>query len=313
MNGLDANSPVKHPRPVQTNTAVISLEDDGEEEDVFDAPVTSKPAPGKQAPKAVESDTESNNDDEYLRELKRKVREKVRLRRLGIDVKHSPDAGNGIFSAGFPSLPEEKDLEPSAPSKAGVPPANPLSNLPVQEENSQISILITSIIPNTSKLIVNRRASQSLQLVKDYWCERQNFSEDYKAKVLLTWWGTKLFNSSTMVNVLKLLQKERPGEKDSSNGRTEVEAMTDEIFEYRQVQKARAQAEQASLLAEEQELREEVAEALSEPEEVKFLVKFKAEGKEVMQLKVRPSTQIGKIMVSFKQTMKIEGSKTSSW
>lgn len=102
----------------------------------------------------------------------------------------------------------------------------------------RIEILITSRIPNTKPLIVQRKLHQNLRDVRMAWCQRQGFDDAVARKIFLTWRGRRLFDITTCQSLgitvdtdgeLMLKGVERlPGDDHS---RIHMEAMTVEIQE----------------------------------------------------------------------------------
>lgn len=328
LNGLQGSqtrapvSPSAAQKPV-----VIDLEDADSDDESLDAQQGGKtgrllkPAPlGKAAeskkniPQSkTEVDSEDSEEDEYLRALKRKAREN-RSKRLDLN-QHKPSTSFSPASDGrSPSVdnahPRSAHLTPSTSNN----PSDPFADNKVSvEDDPEVGILIKSAIPNSKPLIVNRRASQPMQQVKDFWCTRQNFDPSLSAKVFFTWRGTKLFNSSTMKTVLRQLKKERGFDPeagdDPSQGRITVEAMTEEIYQ------ERLQAKERKLAAEtngEDDSKTEAASppATDRPKKDGIVIKLTSQDLDPMPLRVRPNTSIKKIMMAFQQQRGIDKEKT---
>ncbi|KAJ5585341.1 uncharacterized protein N7459_005141 [Penicillium hispanicum] len=92
---------------------------------------------------------------------------------------------------------ERETTEENTPNRSSVTskpqsiPPNPPANDPV------VQILITSEIPNTKPLLVQRKMTQSLREVRMEWCRRQGFTTGEQASVHLTWKGRRLFDVTT--------------------------------------------------------------------------------------------------------------------
>ena len=162
--------------------------------------------------------------DEEFPELARQAREKARRKRLQAD---------------FPS-----DLSPDH----AVPDSNGLQSIqsqpvhtptpPPQVSEQIVSILITSRITNTKPLIVNRKINQRLKDVRLAWCQRQGFTPETIATVLLVWRGRRLFDVTSCKslgigvdangNIITKGEKDILGEE---NRQVHMEAMTEEMFE----------------------------------------------------------------------------------
>lgn len=76
------------------------------------------------------------------------------------------------------------------PAPAPPPPPPPM-------EDQRVHILITSEIPNTKPLIVQRKISQALKDARLAWCERQGFTEEETSTIQLYWNGVRVFDVST--------------------------------------------------------------------------------------------------------------------
>ena len=163
------------------------------------------------------------SDDEFA-ELARKAREKARRLHLERDlISPSPDPSStpGLESQ-FQRSPARSTPQPTPP-----PPPDPV-----------IQILLTSRIPNTNPLIVNRKASQRLKDVRIAWCQRQGFTPEFTGTVFLAWRGKRLFDVTTCKslgigvdvngNIVLKGQKDVLGEEERQ---IHMEAMTDAIYE----------------------------------------------------------------------------------
>lgn len=168
--------------------------------------------------------------DEEFPELARKAREKARRKRLEADTAVSSTAAlnPSIAHHGSPDL-YELPIQPSAP------PPEPV-----------VSILITSRIPNTDPLIVNRRLGQRLKDVRAVWCQKQNFTPDFTQKIILTWRGKRLFDVTSCRSLGIGVDADgnivMKGEKDvfgEENRQIQMEAMTMEMLEEQKKAKER--------------------------------------------------------------------------
>ena len=218
--------------------AVIQVENDEKELDMYEPPqaqnTTRATAKPKTRPPIALPDSD-DDDDDYTRELKRKARERTRLqaasslKRLQHTDEDSRSASRELKS---PS-PNDFDTEVVSPAADGTE---------FILDDPLIRLLITPRIPNSNPLIVNRRASQNMEMVKRFWCKRHGLDEATSAKVILTWRGTRLWNSSTMQGPLRQLKRERPDETfdiskedpstsgEQKGARIELEAMTEEQY-----------------------------------------------------------------------------------
>jgi Ubiquitin-2 like Rad60 SUMO-like len=274
------------------------------------------PSPSK-AQAHPEPESEDSEEDEYLRALKQKARERARLQRLASNQQKPPAAPSPGNDARSPSIGQTHPYSASSPDQTANQHTDPFDQSKATvDEDAEVAILIKSLIPNSKPLVVNRKASQPLQQVKDFWCARQSFEPSFAAKVFFTWRGTKLFNSSTMRTVLRQLKKERgcdpEGSDDPSKGKITLEAMTQEIYDDRQRAKERKAAAVAnSENASEADGTEEAPTPAPEPPKIPgIIVKLTSQGLEPMPLRVRPHTSIDKIMRAFQGQRGIDRDKT---
>ena len=319
QEGLD-DAPIKSRRHSATKQQAVVIELGDEDSDSG----TTKPQQNTGVENKAQSkplkqpdpESEDSEEDEYMRALKKRAREKPKLQQT--DSKQTKPAA--VFSPAADARSPSIDLsQPDAtpgPSSAQEATPNPFNPQPGVEDDPEVGILIKSLIPNSKPLIINRKASQPLQAVKDFWCARQKFEPSFTAKVFLTWREEKLFSSSTMRTVLRLLKKERgydpDGAEDPSKGKIVVEAMTEEIYQERR--KARELQRAAKANSEDRVEEEEVdATPESPPEQPKkdgIVIRLTSQGLEAMPLRVRPHTSIAKIMRAFQGQRKVAPEKT---
>lgn len=332
------------PKSVDTKPAVIELGDDEEDSDMYGSPAT-KSTPkaslvnARQNHQAVDPNSEydDDDDDEYTRELKKKARERVRAQRPK-PIIQNPEA----VSPASPTVrsPSVEQAQTNSTSKSTF-----LPELPAQQpsvDDPLVRILITPTIPNTNPLIVNRRASQTMKMVKEFWCKCEGLDNQTAAKVFLTWRGNRLWNSSTMQGPLRQLKKERPNEifnieeeeesldagGEQKGARIEVHAMTEETYrEYLRKQERKAAAanrethigidegddgdgnEDGGHVSRDAGL---PAGDGAAPSDNKITIQLVSRGLSPMFLRVRPDTTIGAIMAGFKK-MKGLGPDKTPW
>lgn len=322
-------SPLKPTSSVKASaaasTTVIDLGDEESDDDVMPGspPRPIKSSIPKARPKPTNSDPESEDEDEYTLELKRKAREKERLRKLGLDKAASTMSG-AAEKHQSPSLPANHATSAKTAAEPSFHKSPPPSS-PKKDNDPIISILIKTAIPDTKPLIVNRRASQNLQQVKQAWCQRQGFDAAMEGKVFFTWRGIKLWNTSTCTHILKKLKEERVessfaglgeddgiGDEDPSKGRIEVEATTAEILDDRLKAKNRDEAAGRALAhgKEEEPAADGTMDEPQPPKEPEYVIQLKSPGLETLLLKIRPSTEIHKIMAGFKKMKQVDEGKT---
>jgi hypothetical protein len=290
LPGLD-DQPSRQAKPAPAS--VINLDDDEpHESDINSAGWLKKKV-------AVDPDDE---EDPFMRELQRKVLEKARLRQLAKDEgdQASPSETSSVQS---PSAENATSglLQSASPHVEGATPKIP-----------DVQIFVMTSIPGTRDLIVNRHSSQTLQKVREYFCERFKLEPAFARNVFFAWRGTKLYNSSTAEALIKILKREAgidpSSDEDPSNGKIHIEAVTQEILDERQQAKAKAKAAATRRAEQEDDLIEEAAPPV-EPKE-KVVINLVAPNVETLQLSVRPSTKVAKIMRAFKAHRDVNGAKT---
>ena len=197
-------------------------------------------------PRPSGSDDQLPSDEEFP-ELARQARDKARRKRLEADVVSvTPDPS--------PSSSSTSQLQRSQSLHQTTPP--PPAPDPV------LQILITSTIPNTEPLIVNRKLSQRLKEVRITWTERQQFTSDFAERVFLTWRGRRLFDVASCKSLGITVDsngniRTRGDSLDDLDGKIHMEAMTAEILEAYKKAKTHEVAEGAEAPAEEPVLVEE--------------------------------------------------------
>ncbi len=262
----------------------------------------------------VSDEEVSEEEDEYVLELKQKAREKARLKKLGMNsVKNKGEASCAPEPQQRPTSSSEDRSLFAQPNAESTPPPNKAETI--------VQILIDTKIPNAKPLIVNRKASQPLRQVREIWCARQNFSDDVTAQVIFTWRGKRLYDTTTSMHLLNVLKKERArqmggladddDEEDPSNGRIEVEAMTKEIYEQKALRKKREETEvEANGITDPGVTDRQSVKRSTTPKEEEYQVVMNAQGLEALHLKVRPSTRIAKMMAGFKKMRNVALEKT---
>ena len=163
-------------------------------------------------------DDEHASDEEFP-ELARKAREQARRKSLE----------EGIISFSRPeslaTSQSKSSLSRSMRHPNYPPPPDPI-----------VQIFITSTIPNSMPLIVNRRLSQRLKDVKLAWVERHNFPKDLVDQIFLTWRGKRLFDV-TSCRSLGIAAGSHGGitvrgdDVIDDDGRIHMEAMTTDLLE----------------------------------------------------------------------------------
>ena len=226
-------------------SGIINIEDDESDlelqvdKDDDDVAIVNPPRPSG-------LDDQPPSDEEFP-ELARQAREKARRKRLEADiVSTTPDPS--------PSASSNSQLQRSQSLHQSTPP--PPAPDPV------LQILITSTIPNTEPLIVNRKLSQRLKEVRMIWTQRQQFTSDFAESVFLTWRGRRLFDVASCKSLGITVDpngniRTRGDNLGDLDGKIHMEAMTAEIFEAYKKAKMHEVAEGMEAPAEEPVLEKE--------------------------------------------------------
>lgn len=167
-------------------------------------------------------DPGSISDEEYP-ELARQARERA---------KSKPDTTPTASTVPVASTSPLKTLY------SGVAPPGTDSTGPNHQPpppDGKVRIFITSNIPNTNPLIVQRKLSQNLKEVRLAWCARQGFDDEMTSSVFLTWRGKRLFDVTTCKSLGIGVDEDGhivvKGEMAAFDQQIHMEAMTEEIFE----------------------------------------------------------------------------------
>ncbi|KAL2046054.1 hypothetical protein N7G274_001501 [Stereocaulon virgatum] len=242
------------------------------------------------ASKPFEENDQTASDEEFP-ELARRAREKARRKRLEEDIAAALDPPPSGGSDGY--MHRSQSTHPSTPPP---PPPDPV-----------LKLLITSHIPNTEPLIVNRRLSQRLKEVKDIWTQRQQLTPEIAETIFLVWRGKKCFNVTSckslgiIVDSNGNIRTNRDSLEDL-NGQIHLEAMTEEIFE------AYRKAKRHEVTSEEEKQAEEPV-GIEEEKVPEIRIILKAKGFADFKLKVKSSTLISKMINAFRSTNHIGDEK----
>ena len=190
--------------------------------------------------------------------------------------------------------------------------------------------IVVTIIPNAREMIVTRHASQPLDKVKEFWCQRNNLNPAIVSKVFFTWNGTRLFNSTTMRSIITRLKKlhPMPDGSDPSMGKIEIEAVTEEIFEYRNKQRERRKREEMAGPSESQDQEQDDSQdadsngilSATDPngpeqeqeqpaEKTGIVIRLTNPAQDDMSLRLRPNTAVARIIHGYRKIKKIDPSK----
>ncbi|KAK4690952.1 hypothetical protein P7C71_g5943, partial [Lecanoromycetidae sp. Uapishka_2] len=272
------------------SSVIIDLEDDEDACEGSGIRDTTEPTVLKLQNSANEDDQPAS--DEEFPELARQAREKARRKRLEQDiVSVTPDPST---SGG----PDEYSYGPQSTHLPTPPPPPP---------DPVLSLLITSAIPNTDSLIVNRRLSQRLKEVKQAWAQRQGFSPEFIDTIFLTWRGKRLFDVTSCKSLgLSVDSTGNIREKDNifsdMDGKIHLEVMTADSFE------AHKKARNREVIGEEEKEEEATVVTKKEPG---IRIICKAKDFSDFKLVVKPHTVIAKILNAFKSVNQVSDKEVS--
>ncbi|OJD18577.1 hypothetical protein AJ78_01418 [Emergomyces pasteurianus Ep9510] len=265
----------------------------------------------------LDDDDDDNDDDLYeeeeYAELARKARERERQRFAA----STGNSGHDTNTAAGARTSQSPNYNPTTKSTSNTPDRQSQPIEPI------VKILITSDIPNTSPLIVQRRLNQDLCDVRRAWCGRQGFSDDMATSVFLTWKGRRLFDVTTCKSLGLQEEKEKglllplpirdyyydDNEDDYSghdDGSLEVhmEAVTEKLYDEKRRQAIKASQGQLGDSDEDKDEDEDEktqAELAAKESQEVLLLTLKAPGIEDLKIRVRPKTHISSIIKSFRE------------
>ena len=191
---------------------VIDLASENSSEDIVLYDQKTFPEKLKSIGQTPQKESDSSDSDAEIRALAAKARERRRLKEEEQQKSH-----NG-------------DVEDSQTCPISQSPTSQNAALP---SDRVIEILITSVIPNTKPLIVQRRLSQRLKEVRLAWCERQTFSPDVTDTVFFTWRDRRLYDVTTCKNLQFTGTRRKSHDSFYDNDevtRVHLEAVTEEIL-----------------------------------------------------------------------------------
>lgn len=298
----------EHQREPQLEAAVSQPSVDGEETTA-----------GKDSSLAPISIDAKRDDDPGDQEERNAVEHQTAVDPIPAPVENSNSAGIIIHDSPAPSQrspqrdgASDHDLSSEAAQReANSRSSSPRSESPAESYDVNdsykdfiVEILITSDIPNTKPLIVRRKASQSLKDVRLAWCSRQNFSDQMKSSVFLTWKGKRLFDVTTCRN---LCVERRPSLDDTVDillpenfSRIQMDAVTEELFAAKR--RTQTQPPERGTTLPEPELEISQQESL-------IRINLKCPGFEDHKVKAKPNTRILRLMSSFRDARDISSER----
>ncbi len=229
-------------------------------------------------PPAEPVEIAEESDDEFA-ELARKARQARKQKEVNHKKSETPDIAGRSTSPGV------------------EPPDTGYSSLPTPPPDPAVEILVTSPLPNTKPLIVHRKLSQSVQVIRKVWCNKQGFSEEMTRDVFLIHRMRKIYDATTCRSLGldvdsfgNIVMKGEEGVEGAA--KVHLLAVTEEIYQELKDEKARGVKRQSSELPSEEELEAEAAAeqaaAPEEPKEPQIRLTLKARGRKDFKLKVKP-------------------------
>lgn len=303
-NTAQPESSLTHTTAVESHTIRLDSDDDTGQVQA---------AAPKKIPAQISDEEVSEDEDEYLLQLKQKAREKARMKKLGTDP-----AGRHSQASAISKI--EQRPHPSSGNRPQLAQPQMATTTSPKTDETIVQILITTEIPNTNKLLVNRRVSQPMQQVRQVWCSRQNFSEEMTASVIFTWRGKRLYDTTTSMHLLNVLKKEHArkmgglieyDEDDPSNGMIQVEAITKDMYDQKMMRRSLEGTEADANDTADTGVRDgQSRERSTTPQKAAYTVVMNAQGLEALYLKVRPNTSIERMMAAFKKMRETDPEKT---
>ncbi|OAX77519.1 hypothetical protein ACJ72_08182 [Emergomyces africanus] len=283
----------------------------------------SRRLPTHDLPDDAADDDEDDDDDLYeeeeYAELARKARERERQR---LAASTAGLSGTDTNPAAGARTSQSPNYNPTTKSTSYAPDKQ---NQPIEPI---VKILITSDLPNTNPLIVQRRLNQDLRDVRRAWCGRQGFSDDMTASVFLTWKGRRLFDVTTCKSLGVQEEKEKglllplpirdyyDDDEDDDSGHDDgsievhMEAVTEKLYEEKRRQASSASQVQFGRAGavgdgdedeDDDEDEKALADAKAKASQEVLLLTLKAPGIEDLKIRVRPKTHISSIIRSFRE------------
>lgn len=169
------------------------------EESVESNNVEEPPRPSESIP--TENISQDDEEREGLQELP--STHSLSTHRPDSPLPNSVDAPIEIKSPARQQSPKESDAGssdavPKEASRTSIPPTAPSTvSSPNPIPDPIVRLLVTSQIPNTKPLLINRKMSQSLREVRLAWAKHQGYTPEVQSDIYLTWKGRRLFDVTT--------------------------------------------------------------------------------------------------------------------
>ena len=218
-----------------------------------------------------ESDEESESDEEFA-ELKRRAR--LQRQEKELDTRRSGTSDTRARSSGACA-------EDTGDYRLPTPPDEPV-----------VQFFISSPIPNTKDLIVQRKLSQGLQDVRKAWCKKQNLPPETWPNVFFIHRTRRLYNVNTCKSIGlevdafgNLTMKGADGKEGVE--KVHLQAVTQEIFEAILAEKDLQAKQRSGELPLDEQADSGAGDDALKPEPL-IRITLVAKGQEDLKLKLKP-------------------------
>ncbi|KAF7712988.1 Uncharacterized protein PECH_007223 [Penicillium ucsense] len=211
----------------------------------------------------------------------------------------------------------QKDHKPSdSPTLSTMTTTNttplPLPTSPPVDD-PRVHILITSEIPNTNPLIIQRKMSQALKDARLAWCERQGFTNQEKSTVYLTWQGRRVFDVTTCRS-LNIKQEKKSlldidDEFDDEEPPSELQIHMVAVTQNPTLLNRRGPSPDAGAGAGAGG-QDASPNTQTDAEHAPMKLLLRSPGLSDFKIKARPSTTVAKIVAAFREKQNISGDKS---
>lgn len=258
----------------QLQAPIVELDNDGDDDQVQITGATESP------PAHVPAEPEDEESDEEFAALARQARERHRRQQLGAAKSATPGAGAA-----------------QSPVSSESPP------------DPVIKILVTSRIPGTKPLFVQRRYTQRLKEIRTVWCQKQGFDPEFTKDVFFTHRMRRLWDVTTCKSLGLGINEDgqvylKGDEGKEGVDKVHLEAMTNEIIA--QVTAEEARKKWANNKEEPEDQVETGAEANKAEKEKQYVrIILKAKGKEDFKLKVKDVSHLIMHSLTWQKTQSV--------
>ncbi|EPS27544.1 hypothetical protein POX_e06509 [Penicillium oxalicum] len=185
---------------------------------------------------------------------------------------------------------------------------------PPAVKDIRVHILITSNIPNTKPLIVQRKITQALRDARLAWCERQGFTDQEKSTIYLTWQGRRVFDVTTCGSLNIKNDKKSllsiDDEFDEEEPPSELQIHMEAVTQNQTLLNRRGPSPDVSGRgASDADAGDVPPDTQNDPDNAPMKLMLKSPGLSDFKIKARPSTKVSKIVAAFRQKQNISEGK----